>query len=882
MPERTLLIHRDITALADFVRNHHADFPTVIATNLLSMRFVRKEAAAGLRTTTLKQLSQRMLAGQGIRVMSEFERRKVLQQVLENIPLKYLPFNRPTLRQLSSIFSELMHAAIPPEKPLLVARTAREQDVAHCYQAYLTHLKAHLLADPAAVEFFALSCPAEPAAFLVYGYPYFDRAQLELLNRVCAAGSVITLTSEKHRVLRKASASQHELERLGWKVKQAANSSRQTVGTQAVHHLLEGQGPVPEGITHTALSSPETEVQQVFGHVHQLLLRGVLPEDVVVVVRDQDTYLPLVREASRRLQLPILCGQMLPLSYTHPARLVLSLIRANQKHWEHHAALEVLQHPLSRFADEINLKRKSLKVPPQRLQDWKLGEDARVLLLPAQASGASYGDLIREALAFLGLGHTVRGTHQTAMAVSRVLDILQSLSMLEKLTLEELRLELLEDFMDVGVPTVYSQRGVRIASPLALSGRKYQQVFVLGLSDTLFPQRPGADVLLDDHIRERWERSGVALVRQGERMHTERAYLHACLNTAIAKLHLSRPLFDLQGRALDPSPLCRNFQSAPALQEAVAATEMEAGLQGRVEESVQLRAKLELSRQKLHTSPHHGQVHWTVPKNHVWSPSQLVKFGNCRFQWLAEKALKLLPFPEVEKNLQRSTQGTFYHKVLEELLRPHVGTHPDAETLLAELPAAFERAEKNLLDTGELPPLPHWAFQRLELQQNLQNFVKSPFFLFQGSVPQQLEVHIEHTLHLQNGPFTFRGIVDRIEQTGQGTTVVDYKSRGYISEVRKADGSKLEVQLPLYLMAVNGQLGRYLSILNREKHLLRSVGPASADRGYSWESHQQEVLDFLENTATSVDQGEFPPTPGEGTCTLCDYGALCRVKARQA
>ncbi|GGJ55341.1 hypothetical protein [Deinococcus roseus] len=469
MPERTLLIHRDVTALADFVREHHTHFPTVVATNLLSMRFVRKTSGTGLRTTTLKQLSQRMLSRQGVRVMSEFERRKVLQQVVEGVHLHYLPLSRPTFRQLMRIFSELMHAATPAEKPELVARTAREKDVAHCYAAYLSHLTTHKLADPSAVEFFA----PEQGKYLVYGYPYFDQAQVELLGKVCEPGSVVTLTSEGHRTFSRARKAQSALESQGWKVQMAPDSVRETVGTRAVDHLLAGTGPVPEHITHTPLPGPEAEVRHTLGHIHHLLKGGVPPEDVVVVVRDQDTYLPLIREASRRYQLPILCGQMLPLIYTHPAKLVLSLVRASQKGWEHHMALEVLQHPLSRFVDEISLKRKTLSPPPQKLSDWKLGGEAGVLELPLQAIGEVYGARLREALGFLGLSRTVRGTHQTAVAVSRVLDILESLSMMGNLTLEDLRLELIEDFMDIGVPTVYSRRGVRIASPLALSGRKY-------------------------------------------------------------------------------------------------------------------------------------------------------------------------------------------------------------------------------------------------------------------------------------------------------------------------------------------------------------------------------------------------------------------------
>lgn len=882
MPERTLLIHRDVTALADFVRDHHTEFPTVVATNLLSMRFVRKTSGAGLRTTTLKQLSQRMLAKQGIRVMSPFERRKVLQQVTAGVSLQYLPLSHPTLRQLAQVFSELMHAATLPEKTLQVALTAREKDVAQCYLAYLSHLRAHKLADPSAVEFFALSCPPERGKHLIYGYPYFDEAQLALLNQVCEAGSVITLTSEPHRTFNRAWKAQVALEKQGWQVVVAPDSVRETVGTRAVNHLLASTGPVPEHITHTTLPSPEAEVRQVMGHIHHLLKGGTAPEDVVVVVRDQDTYLPLLRETSRRYHLPILSGQMLPLVYTHPAKLVLSLIRACQRGWEHHSALEVLQHPLSRFADGVSLKRKTLPVPPKDLEGWQLGEGAQVLQLPAQASGPVYSESLREALAFLGLSRTVRGTHQTAVAVSRVLDILESLTVMQEMNLETLRLELIEDFMDVGVPTVYSQRGVRIASPLALSGRKYQHVFVLGLSDRLFPQRPTADVLLDDHIRERWERMGVSLVRQGERMHTERAYLHACLNAAITRLHLSRPLFDLKGRALEGSPLCRMFGSAPALPEALPVTEVEAGLHGEVNEEVQWRANLELSRQKHQSSEHHGQLQIEVPPNHLWSPSQLVKFGSCRFHWMAEKVLGLLPFPEVEKTLQRSTEGTFYHKVLEVLLRPHLGTRPGPQALLSELPDAFERAETELLETGGLPPLPHWKFQREELKDHLKHFIQSPYFMLQGSVPQQLEVSIEHSLPLKNGPFFYRGVVDRIEQTQHGTTVIDYKSRNYISEVHRKDGSKLEVQLPLYLLAVNGQMGRYLSILKRDKHLLRTVGPAHHDKGYMWETHQKEVLDFLEDTVAQLSQKHFQPDPSESACKYCDYGSLCRVKVGES
>lgn len=875
----TLLIHPDITALADFVRNNHPDFPTVIATNLLSMRFVRKVSGGDLRTTTLKQLSNRMLSRQGIRVLSPFEKRKILQQVVENTSLQYLPVSRPTLRQLGKIFSELMHAATPPEKPLTVARTPREVDVAVTYQAYLQHLFAHKLADPAAVEFFALSCPPEQGKHLIYGYPYFDRAQIELLEKVCLPGSVVTLTSFGHRTLTKARGSRKAFEALGWQVVQAPDAARSTVGTRAVEHLLNPSGEVPEHITHTACANPEQEVRQVMGHIHHLLTSGTPPEDVVVVVRDEHTHLPLIREISRRYHLPILCGQMLPLHFTHSAKLVLALLKANENNWEHHAALQVLQHPLSRFADEVALKRKTLIPPPQALEAWQLEGDFRALHLPLKADGNVYAEKIRLALAFLGVDRTVRGTHQTVMAVRRVLDVLESLTLLKETTLAELQLELTEDFLDIGVPTVYSQRGVRVASPLALSGRKYPHVFVLGLSDTVFPQRPSADVLLDDHIRERWEKAGVDLVRQGERMHVERAYLHACLNAAIDHLHLFRPLFDLKGKALEASPLIRMFQSAPALPEPLPVTEIEKGLKGNVSEEVLQKAERERTRQEHLLSEHHGELFVDLPENHVWSPSQLVKFGQCRFQWLAYKAMNLQPFPEVPTTLERTTEGTCYHKVLEELLNPHLGQQVHKGQLLQELPAAFERAERALQESGDLPPLPHWRFQRAELHSHLKHFVESPEFLQEHSVPVALEFPIQHTLQLSKGNFTYGGIIDRMERQGEDLQIIDYKRHKYISEIEGPEGKKLEIQLPLYLMATGAQEGRYLSVLDRKKRVIRAVGPAKNSKKYQWEEHRKQVLDFLEDTQTHALQNDFQPTPSNGACHFCEYGSLCRVKA---
>jgi RecB family exonuclease len=270
-------------------------------------------------------------------------------------------------------------------------------------------------------------------------------------------------------------------------------------------------------------------------------------------------------------------------------------------------------------------------------------------------------------------------------------------------------------------------------------GRSFEVVFLPGLAERVFPQKPREDPILLDALRRAL---GGALATQDERAHRERLLLRLAVGAARRRLHVpysrleqaeARPrvpsfsalemLRALTGRVPEPQRMEREAAAAagarlawPAPDDPAAAIdEVEHDLAtlrallaggdtfGRArylfEQSDSLARSLRTrwARWNRRFSPADGLVRVTDGTRETlaqarlaaraYSPSALQKFAACPYQFFLSAICRLEPRPEVESiiELDPATRGHLFHRV-----------HADAMRALAEqgrLPLAADGLE---------------------------------------------------------------------------------------------------------------------------------------------------------------------------------------------
>ena len=130
--------------------------------------------------------------------------------------------------------------------------------------------------------------------------------------------------------------------------------------------------------------------------------------------------------------------------------------------------------------------------------------------------------------------------------VLRVLNELRPMSAIGPVTLEEVRDVLAERLRTLDEhPPVHRYGRVFVGSPHQGRGRAFRVVFVPGLAERMFPQKPREDpMLLDKDMREPL---AAGLFLQDDRAKTERLLLRLAVGAATDRLWLSYPRIDLSG-----------------------------------------------------------------------------------------------------------------------------------------------------------------------------------------------------------------------------------------------------------------------------------------------------------------------------------------------
>lgn len=341
----------------------------------------------------------------------------------------------------------------------------------------------------------------------------------------------------------------------------------------------------------------------------------------------------------------------------------------------------------------------------------------RLASLPARAT---WGEWIAalEALAPATLRRPER--------VLGVLAELRALGPIGPVTLDEVRDVLAEELTTIGERPPAGRHGrVFVGSIEQVRGRSFDVVFVPGLAERIFPQKPREDPILLDTLRESLD---AGLTTQNDRAQHERLMLRLAVGAATRRVYLSYSRIELAearprvpsfyamevqraltGSIPDPQTLEREAARVAGVRLAWPAPddptraidEIEhdlaslggilrmdpAAARGRARYLVELNDRLLRSlrtrwaRWQKRFTPYDGIVtvaagtrdalHASRPNARAYSVSALQRFAACPYQFYLSAILRLAPRDEIESlvRLDPLTRGSLFHEVQAECLR---------------------------------------------------------------------------------------------------------------------------------------------------------------------------------------------------------------------
>src|SRR6266852_1513241 len=201
--------------------------------------------------------------------------------------------------------------------------------------------------------------------------------------------------------------------------------------------------------------------------------------------------------------------------------------------------------------------------------------------------------------------------------------------------------------------------------------------------------------------------------------------------------------------------------------------------------------------------------------------------------------------------------GSALHKAVEFYLRRRAAGN---FTALGDFLRAFEEAWKN---EGFLT-------REHEEQRKRAGVQALTRFYLEEEASGQKPAAVEREFGFDLGPTRVRGRLDRVDETPDGTVIVDYKSSD-VTDQKKADQRAREsLQLKIYALAwkqMTGRLPARVELSFLESGAVGNHRPTEADLLAAREA--------IEAAADGIRQRRFDPTPGYQVCRYCPYNQIC-------
>ena len=296
----------------------------------------------------------------------------------------------------------------------------------------------------------------------------------------------------------------------------------------------------------------------------------------------------------------------------------------------------------------------------------------------------------------------------------------------------------------------------------------------------------------------------------------------------------------------------------------------------------------------------------------LFSPTRLEMWATCPYRYFLSNVLGIAApeQPEEIATISPLDRGSLIHAVLERFVRAtqEHGTTPRSEEpwtddhyrlLMGIAEEEFRDAEERGV-TGK-PLL--WEIAQAEIRIDLRRFLEEDFKLRRrnGVSPRSVESafgisgrHPEGTQEQApvewsssaTGTIRFRGFIDRIDVSSDGSTVLvlDYKTGG-TTEYTNMDKDPVRrgtrLQLPVYGLAARQLMGdwvdvkaAYWFVSAKGNFKTRPQKPAPLDEML------EPFSDAVGTITDGIGKGLFPANPGKdgANCRYCDFKNLCPTR----
>ncbi|HEX7022592.1 MAG TPA: PD-(D/E)XK nuclease family protein, partial [Trueperaceae bacterium] len=827
----------------------------------------RAASALGVPPRSLDSTARRILREGGLMMAGELARHHALRRAIRDT----LESNDPdgVARSMTPCLRELLRAGLDAElrEGTISERAHQVLRVAHRYRQLL---RANHQVDPAEVLWQAASLATIRSKILVYGYPRLGHDESAFLDAFAAPGSLVLMQEGD-------AEAETELAARGWVVESASESPTSLGDRLASRMQASSDSRIPE-LRGLRFPTQESEVRYVLSEVKTLLHAGVSAQDMVLIVRDERAYGPLLKAIAWEYQIPLRATYALPLTDSRLGAWLLTLTEVIWNDAPFEATARLLSHPQAGGLP-ADMWATARKEHPRGIGRWsELDPRVAQLAWPRRDQRGKYRARLDAALQDFGVAARARKPADM-LALSRLQTALSDLSepAAEIVRRNTFLTELQELIACLELPADVGIHGVELHTPLAVYGARYQHVFVLGAAENVLPAPVRDDPVLDFFERDALRRAGLPLESAAQAAHREKRSFEAMLRTAQSTLTLTYPEV-LAARSRIASPYFTALGVEPTSPPDTPLASIEEARRVLLQQNAECDSVLDaarhawmVERQRESEAPcgaFDGVIGLPLdPGARTFSASQLVTLGQCPFKWFAQRLLKLAEPQEAEEQVSPVLRGRIWHKTLERALAAAQGAHDTRATALAALEDAFTEAECS----EGTPDTPTWPILRREHLQELRRAISADDFLPAGAEVVAIEQHFEAPWR----GLRVQGVVDRIDRTQDGLRLLDYKTRGSKpAGAQDANGkASIDIQLPLYVEAASPCLfpgeavaeARYYSLTKAE-----ALPPVKRD---------EEALDGLvDRIRRHLQAGSYPVAPDiDGVaCATCDYDLLCR------
>ena len=826
---------------------------------------------------TIKNFAETIVKKKGLRIASNLTARRTLQNAIAEV-LKV-----KDIAGITDFWTPIVKEFIASGNDLLSLQKHnlnRVQDIAKVAIFYREQLRRNNYIDRSELFWQAAHHCNSKKSCLFYGYFTPSLDELAFINALSDHNSLLVLPIEEDDIFSSNIDSLKWLKSQKCQIKIQTKYFKQPLGKKLEQAYLNKQD-LPSEVTLYSYPNLAAEVRETLTQIKLLLSKGINPQNIVIVAKDEQLYGSTLLDISWEYDIPFKAFYDVPFLTTRVGawlqilfEVITAINDSNRLSFE--TVIKLLSHSLVKKIDRETWAKARLN-HPQNIAEWQeIGVDLSLLQLPNKKKGDFWQIIIQNVIEYFNILQNIQPIAKEVVAYYKFKDALQELLLTTNKTFNRKQIvtEIQELLNSLTVPIQPGRGGVELHSPLSLFGSSYEYVFVLGMAENIFPTAITDDLVLGYSDREQIQKEGININTIYKIVQQEALAFYFLLQTPTKKITFSYPqLIDRQPIYISSYLTSLNLKETQVNSNYLASVEEARKIYLRQEEIsdnllIYIRHKWQIEQNRIDNIIDLYNGLTNIPLDYqkiTFSASQLTQIGQCPFKWFSARILKLKEISETKLVLENNIRGSLYHKCLELCLK-EINTAADLEKFNhQQLKDALQKAEKDL----KLPNFLSWEHQKKELLYLLSVNLSEPEFL---SLDSGI-IDREKKFKTQWNGLNIKGSIDRLDRTSTGIKVIDYKTSskpplGIKDESGKAN---IDLQIPLYIDAMaqeypNENIDAVYYSLSKHRPIRRN------------KNNPEELEKFAQKVKQHLTEGSYPIAPDIQlkACNYCKFDLVCR------